>query len=218
MIYHLHVVKTAGTTVFVHLKNHVPGFRRIDIEEVKNGCILSGHEVRYGMHKAYKDPDPKYMMVLRDPAEWLLSMYNQDLSRSNKKISFEDWYESTGPNSVTPYRVRRNRLWEYVRKMLNVKTVDQAESILKTMWFVSVTECFDYDFGILCDYLCIPRGWEDYNVAGRSKDKDTGCTLHKHYTLPYEMRKKIYKENEDSTRIYEIAKRCRERMLLRGLQ
>ncbi len=62
--------------------------------------FMLGHATYYGMHKLVPNKNPKYFVVLRDPAERLISHYNAKMQNEQNKIPFDKWYKNQIKNEM----------------------------------------------------------------------------------------------------------------------
>jgi len=118
----IHLHKTGGTTFNVHLakelrenllhlgprKNQLK-FNKLPEKEKQKIRAIAGHQVYYGIHKIIPNKNPRYITFLRDPAERLVSQYNQYNSAENseKELSFEEWYSNYPRNEITRFFSKR---------------------------------------------------------------------------------------------------------------
>ncbi len=56
--------------------------------------FISGHAAYYNLHKLVPNKKPRFLTLVRDPAERLISLYNKQMSFDKIKIPFEKWYAS----------------------------------------------------------------------------------------------------------------------------
>jgi hypothetical protein len=210
---HLHVVKTGGTTIGFHLKKNLDGYRDANLnrEASQSDVWISGHvwNLYYGEHNKYKDKEPKYILIIRNPADWLVSMYHQDIYRKKAEVSFETWYNNPGQNTVYPLQFNRNRLFEYIRCFLKVRKMEIVKRILKGFWFLGLTEELDEDLPDIFIKLGISLAYKKERATGEYSKADNGI-IEKKYTLTDRMRNQIYKDNEKDMEIFDYIKEIRK--------
>lgn len=201
-MYFLHVVKTGGSTVLKHLSEHMPTLAdsSFGVDAADEPELFSSHDLYYGFHKEVDDPEPRYIMIVRDPADWYLSVYHHDEARRNTGRSFEQWYEEGGVNTVIPQRTHRDRQYHYVERFRH-----EPLGLLDKLYWVTTTEHIDEDLPLLCQELGIPAHERRYRVAGEYSEID-GFEIAKRERVSEYMRKRIYAENQFDVRLWEAAK------------
>ena len=124
----LHIPKTGGTTFFrqVH-ENLKPGeplnlSRRVGekplgkrpIEVRKKAKFLSGHATYYGIHRFIPNKIPRYIVIIRDPAERAISSYNYEM-KNKQWVPFGKWYKVQIKDEMTHMLDRKFRGKDTVR-------------------------------------------------------------------------------------------------------
>ena len=159
----LHVPKTGGTTINVHLSEQM----KFDEEYVhignwgsdyrkKHGLVewedrpqkeknkarfLAGHGTYFGIHKEVSNVKPYYILVLRDPLKRFISGYNFNLSGkiSQDNVPIQDiisYYNELGRDSgALGYHKKRNVINRFLWKMNMSKFFRHA---LKLNFFVNM--------------------------------------------------------------------------------
>ena len=74
-------------------------------DEKRKIIFLSGHSAYFGIHKKISHKKPRYITIIRDPAEWLVSLYHSRMQNfpEDKKQPFEKWYSFQKRNDLTLY-------------------------------------------------------------------------------------------------------------------
>jgi len=208
IIFYMRFVRTGSSTITEHLKKHLKGYASDEIPRPKNDTQLrAGHLVHYGIHNQYPGRLYKYITIMRDPAEWLVSVYNQDESRKHTGRSFKEWCEDASPNSVCPQNSRYNKMTSFACWLFNAKDIKECYEVLDKCWFVGLTENLGMEFHYLCEYLGINDNWQNYRVSGEY-DKIEGIKLDKLCILSDDLREWIYETNPIDVDLYNYAKIC----------
>jgi hypothetical protein len=210
MIIFPHIVKTGGSTISQHLKTHLKERYTENRINGKGIDFVQGHDVYYGMYEGH------YMTILRDPAEWLVSMYNQDRSRVKYDTPFEDWMKHASINTVTPVSGNRNRMTGYCCRILRAKGIEEAVKKLDTFDFIGVTNEIDLWFPRLCEYLGVPTEYKNHRVSGQHDPIDN-IEIKKFYTLTDDMRQEVYRDNPNDYTLWLWAKQRYRRFKAQGL-
>jgi hypothetical protein len=214
MWFFLHVVKTGGTTLFKHIEKHFPNSRRVNIgiRPKSTDEFISGHcfAINLNSHKPFKNVDPRYITIIRDPADWLLSVYHQDMSRRDKIISFRDWYDCGNPNSVIPGPTRaRDRMTKYLENLFCCNGVENIIYHLNnTFYKVFITDKLNIDLPKFFKELGINEDFESWRVCGKYSKEDKKI-IPKLQEMTPDLRNMIYKQNTMDLKIYVEARRIR---------
>ncbi|MCX6749583.1 MAG: sulfotransferase domain-containing protein [Candidatus Pacearchaeota archaeon] len=110
----LHPPRSGGESLSKFFERNLPADEtiRIDTSKLSDNPkereklrFLSGHSAYFGIHKKVSGKKPRYLTVIRDPAEWLVSLYHSRMQDfpENKKQSFEEWYSLQKKNSLIIY-------------------------------------------------------------------------------------------------------------------
>jgi hypothetical protein len=234
----LHLPKSGGTTfkghafkhkkwdeVFIEFsnwgrsyrtKNNRPDFAdRIRADRCK-AEYLFGHGTYYGIHKLVPGKFPRYITFVRDPADRCASLYNFRLSRGATCLNFEDWYEqeykARTSNPMTHFYAERlaNRKMEHDDTLV----LNLAKSILERCWYVGTTDNLNDDLKYLFGQMGLPEKWENYRVAGQSKNglkglnhPSEGEVVSKYIELDAAMREQIYQDSTLDLKLYQWVKR-----------
>jgi len=208
----LHVPKTGGTSLNMWLERHVTlaayrgpheqlypaGLRRaLDRPRAEQPDVFFGHNIPY-----VRDADVRYVIVLRDPADWLVSCYHNDAMRRPRPMpAFDWWYEHTGPNTVLPMAEKNHRLNCYLTRWFGAIPMEDKKPILERFWLVTVTDRLDEHAPLIADYFGIENDMHRVRVSGTT-DEYWKQPIPKTYTLTDAMRQRIYEENHRDYELY----------------
>ena len=109
----LHIPRTGGNTISEVLIKKFPEQvlltskiryqkKPSKINKPKIRFIL-GHATYFGLHKSYPDKIPRYFTFIRDPAERIVSQYNQRMHEMKKEISFDEWHKNQVKNEMVHF-------------------------------------------------------------------------------------------------------------------
>ena len=112
----LHAPRTGGSTIIKYLTEAAPpggvmmpsnlrygeGKKNFDKSKV---MFILGHATYWGMHKEFPGKNPKYFTFIRDPAERIVSYYNEKFKDypEDKIVPFDKWYESQPKNEMVRF-------------------------------------------------------------------------------------------------------------------
>jgi len=199
----LHLIKTGGSTICAHLSKHLSGYLDLDLPALSSIGKLrfrSGHALRF-------HPEFRNMTILRDPADWLVSIYHHDLSRRKQEISFEEWYDRGGIDSIDRVGARRNRMVAWCAQMFILSGgLKELKEMLSACWLVGTTESLDLDLPYLFRYLGVPEKFKRERVAG-AHDRFDNLVIKKTFELDLDMRTKLYEENPEDLDLYLYARK-----------
>lgn len=214
-----HFVKTGGSTIINKFNKHLEGFQDalssniiLKNKSYPDGTImLSGHEMFYGVHE-YLGVEGKYFTVLREPASWIISVYNHDASKRkavNYPIpSFNKWYNDGGPNFVLPVNTQRNKMFTYACRLYNCETLEEIKQTLDKYWFVTTTGLLDLDAKFLFQYFNLPDEVKRKRVSGTFDEFDN-IPIYKYEKLTKELKEKIYEENPIDVELFHYVQELR---------
>ena len=207
IIFYMRFVRTGSSTTTEHLKKNLKGYSCDENKLNKNKTVLmAGHLVHYGIHKEYPGRLYKYMTIMRDPAEWLLSVYNQDESRKKTGRDFEEWYNDSTPNTVCPLNSKRNKMLSFACWLFNARSLEECKKVLNECWFVGLTKNLDRELRLLSYYLGINDKWENYRRSGEY-DEIEKIQLNTYRFIDKDLRAKIYNENPLDIELYNYAEK-----------
>ena len=207
LLIYMRFVKSGSSTVTEHLKRNYKWYANCDMKSVPNDTrIIAGHLAHYGTHAPYKNRNVKYMTIMRDPADWLVSVYNHDESRKRTGRSFIKWCMDGAPNSVLPQNNVKNKMTAFACWLFEAKNLDECLRRLDDCWFVGITERLNIDFHYLCEWLGINDNWKNYRIAGQYDGLEK-LKIDKLCEVNNELREWIYKENPCDMALYNYAKK-----------
>jgi hypothetical protein len=219
----LHLFKTGGTTINGHLARHLawdeefvhlgPWGDRVrardgspdpadwDADRWSRVRVAAGHRVDGTTHLFVPDREARYLTIVRDPADLLVSRYNFYASRTGDTAGFWAWYERRAPNPT----LRR------LRTALRAPSFEVAREALDRFWFVGATEHLDDDLGHLFAAIGVPPNWVNRRVTGGNDDLDDldmgreTFPVRRHVVADAEMRERIHDENRKDLRLHRYA-------------
>lgn len=148
------------------------------------------------------------IVILRDPATWLVSVYNYAMSHGYIDMPFDEWYESPLPDGINLIGGRYDRMARWCMAYWGCAGPRGLRSMIDRAWLVGLTETIDVDFPALCRWLGISDEYERRRVTGETDEID-GFQIKRHYELDDDMCRRIYRENPEDVRLYEYAREAR---------
>ncbi len=242
----LHPPRTAGNTIIETILKNVPreevfmtSLARygLDTEKFNKDKVrfMLGHATYYGIHKLVPQRVPRYFILLRDPAERLVSHYNMKMQDEEKKIPFDKWYKNQIKNEMVNFldlkfkgsessRMRVPKFLLPLIQKVNYKKIYFAQTVAfnllnlnkknDTKKLENAKKLLD-----LCWFVGITeKSNEDFKFILNSmglKDIqyiDDGKSK-KVVKVDNKLRKKIYKENPLDIELYKYALSLREKKL-----
>ena len=225
----MHLPKTGGTTINGHLYDHMawddevlhlgkwgnryreregrPSLEQRSAEERSRVRVITGHGTYFGIHQMFGDRPPRYLTIVRDPADRIVSTYNFRAARGGED-DFWTWYAG----------FPRNAGLKWLRKRLNgPRTAGEILEALRGFWFVGATEHLDEDLPDLFATLGLPTEWRNRRVAGADGDlkgldhPDEGRRVAKRMIVNDDLRARLHEDNAKDLRLYRFALRRRLR-------
>ena len=159
----LHIPKTAGQTIQVHLANHcTPGVfwqsqrklrpgrkaRPGDFPDFNRARVISGHHISRSLEKLYPGRDIRRIVLLRDPLQLQISFYNwrmmNHLAKGLGTYSFELHLQALPRNFISHFLLSRwlEIPWSKLMAMTDRQKYDLLNRTLAKFWFVGgVLDC-----------------------------------------------------------------------------
>jgi Sulfotransferase family len=148
----LHPPRTAGNTITETILKNFPRDQiymtslaryGLDTEKFNKDKVrfILGHATYYGIHKLVPQRIPRYIVLLRDPAERLVSHYNEKMQNEENKIPFDRWYQNQIKNEMVNFldlklkgsessRMRVPRFILPLIQKVNYKTVYSIQTVI----------------------------------------------------------------------------------------
>jgi TPR repeat len=172
----LHIPKTAGQTIQVHLADHcAPGVfwlprRRFhpgrhttsdDLPDFDRIRVISGHEISRSLEEFCPGREIRRILLLRDPLQLQISLHNwqmmDHLSKGLGTYGFKLHLQATSRNFVTHFVLSRwlEIPWRRLMTMADSEKYDILNQTLANFWFVGahsdcdrVIEAISTDLGV----------------------------------------------------------------------
>lgn len=245
----LHLPKSGGSTFTEHLTKNINPEETLSegdyssnknlkkIIQIKREKIrfIIGHKYFYDIHKFFPEKEPRYITFIRDPAERLVSQYNQDMiPLKSKVIPFNRWYKLQIRNEITLFYDRKSRGIRESRMSIPhfilplVKKIKPMKSKFKMIALRFITkklskakhDSLQNAKKLLnkCWYIAITENLDDdlkilckeTNISANWQNKNVSGKKggpKKLLILNKELKDKIYKENPLDFELYEYAKK-----------
>ena len=242
----LHPPRTGGNTIIETLLKKFPreeifmsSLARYNLDPVKfdpkRVRFMLGHATYYGIHKMVPGREPRYFIILRDPAERMISHYNAKMQKEKKKIPFDEWYKNQIKNEAVHVldlkfkgspstRIHTPKIFMPIVKRLNYKSFYLIQSFIFNLLSLNKTnkkadtkklenakKLLD-----LCWFIGITeKSNEDFKFLLKSmgiknpKWIDDGVSK-KIVKADEKLRQKIYEENPLDLELYNYALKLRE--------
>jgi len=190
-----HIPRTGGSTIRDHLIEHLtlnesfihlgsygrkwnertgtPEFHLRPEKDRRRARIVTGHQVTRQTAELMPWARPRFLTWLRDPAERIVSLYNQNLQTLENRgephdIEFEEWYEDGAKRRTMMASLIGGFLGLPAHRISPRAQFRIADRLLREFWFVSTTERMDEHLPKLLEHWNLSP---DFSVAGRSGDK-----------------------------------------------
>lgn len=235
----IHVPKTGGSTINRHLRTHLefdnefvhlgawgnsfreandlpPWRERTGVERAR-ARVLAGHEVTVGDHDQVPGAEARYLTILRDPADRILSAYNFQMHQQQTYEPFWEWYES----------YPRNNAYKWLKRAFGLEGDLPPSAVMERLdrlWFVGVTEHLDDDLPHLFHKIGVPQRWVDQRRTLAESDDDAVPTAQRGPMVRYlgnvvgrqlemtdELRERLWDLNKRDLKLYRHAREVRER-------
>jgi hypothetical protein len=188
----LHVPKTAGQTIQVHLAEHcAPGLfwqsrRRVrlgrggspdDLPDFARARVVCGHHIRRSLEQFFPGRPIRRILLLRDPLELQISLYNwqmmDHLAKGLGTYSFELHLQALPRNFIAHFLLSRwlEIPWPRLMAMSDEAKYRQLNQMLAGFWFVGAHSD--------CDRLVEAIG-PDLAVPPLAKPRNTSVELQAH--------------------------------------
>jgi hypothetical protein len=159
----LHVPKTAGQTIQVHLAEHCApgvfwqssrrirlGYRRLpdDLPDFARARVICGHHLRQSLEQFFVGRPIRRILLLRDPLELQISLYNwqmmDHLAKGLGTYGFELHLRALPRNFITHFLLSRwlEIPWVRLMAMVDETKYRYLNRMLADFWFVGAhTDC-----------------------------------------------------------------------------
>jgi TPR repeat len=200
----LHVPKTAGQTIQVHLAEHcAPGVFWLpqhrfdpvhrttsdDLPDFDRVRVVSGHEIGRSLEEFYHGREIRRILMLRDPLQLQISLYNwmmmNHLSKGLGTYSFELRLQSLPRNFVAHFLLSRwlEIPWLRLMTMTDSEKYDILNQTLANFWFVGAHSDCDRVIKAISADLGVPPAAIPRNTSAELQ-AHTGWELVTAKTLP----------------------------------
>lgn len=199
----LHVVKTGGTSIAdLMRRSTLPVWIENGRRQDEGALYFQGHDLKWE-----QEDGVLYGIVIREPAEWYVSVYHHDMARKpGSEVPFAKWYETGGVNTVIPIGGTYNRQLGYAGRFCG--GAENVFEMLRSLWWVGVTETLSHDVQRICDHFGIANDISRERAAGEYNEIDD-FVIPKTFKLTDRWRERIRKENPRDYELYELAKELR---------
>ena len=232
-----HLPKTGGTTIDVHCARHLsmnrsfvtlsnwgdvalrrdglPPFAQWDGGQRQSVRVITGHRTVFGLHRDFPGRPYRYVAILRDPADRILSRYNFNRSRNRTDLPFGPWYE----NEYLPHH-RNAAVRFFADRLLPApdgleRQYALATTLLDRCFFVGLTAHLNDDLPHLFRHMGLPTAWDDFRVTGSGaslQDVDHPARrerVHRYAHLDEPLRARIYEDNAAEVELVAYARERR---------
>ena len=216
-----HIPKTGGQTIrdrlaeqlehgvdYVHLGKW---FREADLgyedlaamspTEREKIRVLSGHPVSRDMAKLFPGRPIREVVIVREPADRLVSLYNfrpvMRERRGQPEIGFDEFIDATEPNPMTAFLARRFGC------QTRAQQLDDVLHELTSIWLVGRTERLD-------DLLPLMLAGMGLSVSDRSRSNVTGVDITRRMSITHEIREQLRARHPLDVILYDVAARLEQ--------
>jgi hypothetical protein len=214
-----HIPKTGGSTVIHHLARAL-GDRYCDLDcelgatsYTPEVLVIQGHKIRYCTQ--YPDRRALYFTILRDPADWLVSVYHHDASRRGLTGSFHDWYARKGPNAIDDQAQWPNPLTRWIARYMLPEAAAARDlpaicGMFEGFWYLATTATLIRDLVRLGEQLGLADNRWPHKRAAGTYDEIDRTVIPRTYELSQAMRRRIYAENAQDLELWQYICNLRE--------
>lgn len=244
MLYFLHMPKTAGTSLVHGLEKGLPegsllrlygrSKDRAEIRRYVQGLspsereklrVVAGHQVWYGIHRIFNDPEPRYITFLRTPVSRVVSNYYKILRTpehalhpllQEEEISLHDFVRrGVSPhlcNHQTALLAREEPDGNHNAELCvewDEQLFNRAVNRLKSFAYVGTKETWNQDREHLSESLGVP-------IPEEQVHRPPGDPNNMMAELEPNLIAEIAQHNRMDTALYDYAAILRERKLARA--
>lgn len=183
-------------------------------DEKRHIKVISGHKFHYGIHKHCDDRPYRYLALMRDPADRIVSEYNFIRSRDAVDSDFHSWYFETYREKSLNFCVHyfAHKLMPIPIDFTDEERLSLAKKLFDRCWLILITDKFKDHLAPLFSLMNLPEKWVNYRVAGKENNRLRGLNhpkegeyIQKYYTLDKDMRQCIYDDNPYDMALYDYA-------------
>lgn len=207
----LHIPKTAGQTIQVHLAEHCPpgtfwqSQRKLrpgrekdpgDLPDFDHARVISGHHIARSLENYYPERQIRRTVLLRDPLELQISFYNwrmmNHLAKGLGTYSFELHLQSLPRNFIAHFLLSRwlEIPWGKLMAMPDSRKYELLNRMLADFWFVGAHSDCGRVLEAVCTDLGIPGIAAPRNTSAELQP-NTGWRLLRAEMLPRALREKL---------------------------
>jgi hypothetical protein len=203
----MRLMRSGSTTLATMFRQH-PGCTDLDHRKIDHNTeiTIDAHRLHYGFHHRLGIEDAKYFTILRDPADWLVSLYHLDCARRALEMDFGEWYDTVGVCSTYQYNVTRDRMTRWYEKHLHADGITEVIKKLQEFWIVGITDELDILIEFFAYYFGLEYDGTRKRVTGERTDiENEHLDMKKRFELTEKWREKIYRENPNDLQLYNAA-------------
>jgi len=166
--------------VHAHIRNGHLGmtptaFEQQPPEERMRTKVILGHVVNKQTHTLLPGRIPRHIVLVREPAETLVSYYNHQMKQARladqPAVDFEQWYDRSKRDNLMTRWLLTEFMMEPCPERMTGRELKQVQAMLQTFWFVGCTEYLDRDAPILFRRMGLSGVLKRTNVAGLHHEK-----------------------------------------------
>ena len=188
----LHVPRTAGQTIRLHLAQHSPPgtflhvgrpglgdivagrrYSRAGLSDPSRLRALAGHYLARSLERYFPGREARRVLLLRDPVELQLSLYNfrmmSDLARGLGAYDFALHLEATPPDFISHFLLSRwlELRWPALMAIPGERKFVLLNKTLSRFWFVGGHDQCDRVIAAVANDLRVPAAATAQNTAER---------------------------------------------------